>query len=133
MDKIPRLFIITGLIYLCVSSILGLLITIGPGYSFMHSHLALIGWVSFFIFGFIYDIIPRFSGKELFSEKLGKVHFWLGNIGLIGLSLSYPYMRMYMLKSYNYSDLLIIVLAFGTLLVISIFIFSYNIWKTLEK
>jgi len=51
MNKLSRLFIKTSLVYLALSAILGVLITIGPGYSFMHSHFALIGWVSFMVFG----------------------------------------------------------------------------------
>lgn len=77
MNKLSIIFIKTSLIYLALGTILGVLITIGPGYSFMHSHLALIGWVTFFIFGTAYEIIPRYSGTPVFSEKLGYIHFWL--------------------------------------------------------
>lgn len=130
MNKLSTLFIRTSLAYLALGTILGLLITIGPGYSFMHSHLALIGWVTFFIFGAAYDIIPHYSGSPVFSEKLGYVHFWLGNIGLIGLTLSYPFMRMYMLKGKDASDAVLVVILFGLIEAISIFMFIYNIWKS---
>ncbi len=130
MNKLSTLFIRTSLVYLALGTILGLLITIGPGYSFMHSHLALIGWVTFFIFGAAYDIIPHYSGSPVFSEKLGYVHFWLGNIGLIGLTLSYPFMRMYMLKGKDASDAVLVVILFGLIEAISIFMFIYNIWKS---
>jgi cbb3-type cytochrome oxidase subunit 1 len=33
--------------------------------------------VTFFIFGTAYEIIPRYSGTPVFSEKLGYIHFWL--------------------------------------------------------
>ena len=104
MNKLARLFIKTSLVYLALSTILGVLITIGPGYSFMHSHFALIGWVSFMLFGLAYESIPRYTSRALYSKKLGMIQFWLANIGLIGLSLSYPFMRMYMLKEKDYSD-----------------------------
>ena len=133
MNKLSTLFIKASLVYLAVSTILGVLITIGPGYSFMHSHLALIGWATFFIFGAAYEIIPRYSGTPIFSEKLGYIQFWLGNIGLIGLALSYPFMRMYMLKGYDYSDALLLVTLFGLIEAISIFMFIYNIWKSIGK
>ena len=127
------LFIRTSLVYLVLGTILGLLITIGPGYSFMHSHLALIGWVTFFIFGAAYEIIPHYSGMPVFSEKLGYIHFWLGNIGLIGLTLSYPFMRMYILKGKDASDAILVVILFGLIEAISIFMFIYNIWKSTGK
>ena len=131
MNKLSSIFIKTSLIYLAISTVLGLVITIGPGYSFMHSHFALIGWLSFFVFGLAYEIIPRYSGKPLFSEKLGFIHFWLGNIGVVGLALSYPFMRMYMLKGKDFSDALLLVTLFGVIETISIFMFIYNIWKSI--
>ena len=133
MNELSRIFIKTSLIYLAISTVIGLLITIGPGYSFMHSHFTLIGWLSFFVFGAAYEIIPRYSGKPLFSEKLGFIHFWLGNIGLVGLALSYPFMRMFMLREKDFSDALLIVTLFGMIVTISIFMFIYNIWKSIGK
>ena len=133
MNGLSRIFIRTSLIYLAVSTVIGMLITIGPGYSFMHSHFTLIGWLSFFVFGLAYEIIPRYSGRPLFSEKLGFIHFWLGNIGLVGLALSYPFMRMFMLREKDFSDALLIVTLFGMIVTISIFMFIYNIWKSIGK
>jgi cbb3-type cytochrome oxidase subunit 1 len=133
MNKLAKLFVKTSLVYLALSTILGVLITIGPGYSFMHSHFALVGWVSFMVFGLAYESIPRFSSKPLYSRKLGMWQFWLANIGLIGLSLSYPFMRMYMLKGKDASDAFLAVIIFGLIEVISCFIFIYNIWKSMDN
>jgi cbb3-type cytochrome oxidase subunit 1 len=131
MNKLSRLFIKTSLVYLALGAILGVLITIGPGYSFMHSHFALIGWVSFMLFGLAYESIPRYTSRALYSKKLGIIQFWLANIGLIGLSLSYPFMRMYDMKGKDYSDALTAVMIFGLIEAISCFIFIYNIWKSM--
>src|SRR5659263_195768 len=131
IEKLSRLFIKTSLVYLALSTILGVLITIGPGYSFMHSHFALIGWVSFMLFGLAYESIPRYTSRALYSKKLGIIQFWLANIGLIGLSLSYPFMRMYDMKGKDYSDALTAVMIFGLIEAISCFIFIYNIWKSM--
>src|SRR5660397_263387 len=122
MNKLAKLFVKTSLIYLALSTILGVLITIGPGYSFMHSHFALIGWVSFMLFGLAYESIPRYTSRALYSKKLGIIQFWLANIGLIGLSLSYPFMRMYDMKGKDYSDALTAVMIFGLIEAISCFI-----------
>lgn len=133
MNKLANLFIKTSLVYLAISTVLGVLIIPGPGFSFMHSHFALIGWVSFLLFGICYEIIPRFTGKPLFSEKLGVLQFWFGNIGLIGLFFSYPFMKMYMVKQKDSSDAMLMVVIFGIILAISFFMFIYNIWKSMEK
>ncbi len=131
MNKLARLFIKTSLVYLVLGTILGVLITIGPGYSFMHSHFALIGWVSFMLFGLAYESIPRYTSRALYSRKLGMIQFWLANIGLIGLSLSYPFMRMYMLKEKDASDAATAVMIFGLIEAISVFMFVFNIWKSM--
>jgi len=131
MNKLATLFIKTSLVYLALSTILGVLITIGPGYSFMHSHFALVGWVSFMLFGLAYESIPRYTSRALFSKNLGMIQFWLANIGLIGLSLSYPFMRMYMLKEKDASYAITAVMIFGLIEAISCFIFIYNIWKSI--
>ncbi|MDO9098657.1 MAG: cbb3-type cytochrome c oxidase subunit I [Candidatus Methanoperedens sp.] len=133
MNKLSNLFIKTSLVYLAISTVIGVLIIPGPGFSFMHSHFALIGWVSFLLFGICYEVIPRFTGKPLFSEKLGILQFWLGNIGLIGLFFSYPFMKMYMVKQKDSSDAMLMVMIFGTIVAISFFVFIYNIWKSMEK
>ncbi len=133
MKKLPKLFIKGSLVFLALSAILGVLITIGPGYSFMHSHLALLGWVSFMLFGLCYEIIPRSCSRSVYSENLGIAHFWLAAVGLIGMSLSYPFMKMYMLKGYDYSDVVRLVLLFGVIETVSIFMFIYNIWKTISN
>jgi Na+/melibiose symporter-like transporter len=85
------------------------------------------------VFGLAYESIPRFSSKPLYSRKLGMWQFWLANIGLIGLSLSYPFMRMYMLKGKDASDAFLAVIIFGLIEVISCFIFIYNIWKSMDN
>jgi cytochrome c oxidase cbb3-type subunit 1 len=133
MDKIPQKFIKAGLVYLGLSTVLGILIAIGPGYSFMHSHFGMVGFLSFVVFGICYQVIPGYSGTRIFSEKLAVLQFWLANIGLVGLSLAYPFMRMYMLKGYDFSDALTMVLLFGIIEGISVFMFIFNIWKTMGK
>jgi len=50
-----------------------------------HTHINLLGWVEMAIFGAVYYLIPRLVKRPIFSLKLVKVHFWIHNIGLIGM------------------------------------------------
>lgn len=50
-----------------------------------HTHINLLGWVEMAIFGAIYYLIPRLVRRSIFSLRLVKVHFWIHNIGLIGM------------------------------------------------
>lgn len=50
-----------------------------------HTHINLLGWVEMAIFAAIYYILPRIVKRPIYSMKLVKVHFWVHNIGLMGM------------------------------------------------
>ena len=131
MSKTTLGFIFTGLAYLVIGVTLGVLFFIIPetrGLKLVHTHLNLIGFILFTIFGIAYHILPRFRGNPLHSEKLAWWQFWLANVGLVGLLVSLG------LGAYTSFDGLRIVQAiFGATLVISIYLFVYNMLKTMAK
>lgn len=45
-----------------------------------HAHLNLLGWVSMAIFGLVYRAFPTLA-----VGTLPKVHFWIMNVGVIGM------------------------------------------------
>lgn len=47
-----------------------------------HSHLTMYGIISFMLWGFIYTVVPRLTGKEPPQITVG-AHFWLALIGLL--------------------------------------------------
>jgi len=47
-----------------------------------HSHLTMYGIITFMLWGFIYTIVPRLTGKEPSQITVG-AHFWLALIGLL--------------------------------------------------
>jgi cytochrome c oxidase cbb3-type subunit I len=49
-------------------------------YTVGHSHLAMVGFVSFLAWGAIYGLLPRVTGREPNVEMVG-VHFWLSVVG----------------------------------------------------
>ncbi len=48
-----------------------------------HAHLALFGTFSFFVFAASYYIIPRVTGRKMYSKPLAVWHFWLVALGII--------------------------------------------------
>lgn len=50
-------------------------------YTVGHAHLAMVGFVSFLVWGSIYGLVPRVTGKEPNVELVG-AHFWLSFVGL---------------------------------------------------
>ncbi|MCB0497839.1 MAG: cbb3-type cytochrome c oxidase subunit I [Cyclobacteriaceae bacterium] len=55
-----------------------------------HSHLTMYGIISFMLWGFIYTIVPRLTGKEAPQITIG-AHFWLALIGLMFYTIPLMY------------------------------------------
>jgi len=129
MDTFVRRFIIMSIVYLGISSLVGIAMLGSEkamALKFVHSHLNMLGWVSMMIYGVGYHILPKFVGRQMYSKKLGEVQFWIANIGLVAMLV------FYMLNLSAPSDALVAatVLA-GVLELVSIFLFFYNMLKTL--
>ncbi|TDF98904.1 cytochrome-c oxidase [Paenibacillus piri] len=75
-------------VYFVVGVLFGMFMSISHKFEFasVHAHINLVGWVSLALAGFVYHVFPKAAGSAL-----GKLHFWLHNIGLpimmIGLVL----------------------------------------------
>ena len=129
MSKTTLGFIFTGLVYLVIGITLGVLFVILPDLRplrTVHAHLNLVGFVMFLIFGVAYHILPRFRGRPLYSEPLAWWQLWLANIGLVGLLI---FMTIAVYQTQPYLTYLAVI--FGIVLVISIYLFVYNMLRTL--
>ena len=52
-----------------------------------HVHMGTMGWVTMIISGSFYYMIPKITGKELYSIRLADVHFWLILTGQLALTI----------------------------------------------
>lgn len=105
-----------------------------------HAHLNLLGWVEMAIFGSIYYIIPRLVGRPMYSLSLVKAHFWIHNVGLLGLVTSFVVAGA-VGGIYSVSlppedvrrmvvPLMMLGGLFGTLVLLANCIWGYNIYRT---
>ena len=133
MDLFAKLFVASSLFYLLAGSSLGLAMVLHPTewrqmeYYLIaaHTHLNLLGWVSMMIYGVSYHVLPRFSGRPLYSKKLAWAHFVLAQAGLIGMSVFFFLNR---LQEMAWKKELALS---GALTWISICLFVFNLLKTL--
>ncbi len=129
MDRFVKNFLVVSIVYLGISSILGLCMLQSPSLmslKFVHSHLNMLGWVSMMIYGVGYHVLPRFSGRPLKHPKMGELQFWAANIGLVGMLAFYTANVYAPAPAYT-----TISVAFGGLEVVSIGLFFYNMLATL--
>jgi len=88
MDRYTKGFVITALIYFALASVGGIFMGAGIDPSwlrFMHIHFNLLGFMSMMIYGIGYFILPRFNGKDLRFPRLVSLHFYMANLGLLGM------------------------------------------------
>lgn len=134
MSPMVRKFLKASLVYLFLGVTLGALLAIAPvrnalfevlpgRWNLIHAHLNLLGFVSFMIFGVAYHIVPRFSGfgAEPWSPRLVEVHFWAANVGL------WLFLAGFALAPFGWLNA-----AGGLVLLLSVYLFIFNLWKTMS-
>ena len=123
-------FVFASLIYLGLAVIFGILNGVADiGYYgvFAHTHFNLLGFMSMIVFGIGYFILPRFNGVDLRFPNWVAIHFYLGNISLVGMVV-FRGIEVATGESI-YTTLFVI---FAILQAVSIFMFIINIWLTLS-
>ena len=105
-----------------------------------HTHINLLGWVEMAIFSALYFIVPRLSGRPIYSVPLVKVHFWMHNFGLIGLVVFFTLAGMVGAMPNDpadpdaparvYHHLMAFTGFFGSLVLLAKCIWGYNLFRT---
>src|ERR1700752_3765392 len=96
--KTPMLFCIAFLFQFLIAGLTGIMQGAAPfdwhlGSSYFvvaHFHYVIVGGILFCLFGAFYYWFPKMSGK-MYSEALGKLHFWLF---VIGFHLTFDFMHI---------------------------------------
>ena len=126
MSKITVWFIRCAIIYFLLAILLGLhMSTAGAVYPWMpiHTHFNLLGWMSMMIYGVAYHILPRFSGRQLWSDPLAYAQLWLANIGLLGMAAGWIIMS---------SSGTTVLLVFSLVEALSVVFFALNMLLTVK-
>jgi len=93
MDRYTKGFVVASLVYFFLAAVLGIWMggTDAAGWvRFAHVHFNLLGFMSMMIYGVGYFILPRFNGRTLRWPSWVPIHFFVANIGLIGMVATAP-------------------------------------------
>jgi len=93
MDRYTKGFVVASLVYFFLAAVSGIWMggTDAAGWvRFAHVHFNLLGFMSMMIYGVGYFILPRFNGRTLRWPSWVPIHFFLANIGLIGMVATAP-------------------------------------------
>jgi hypothetical protein len=88
----------------------------------VHVHINLLGWTSMTLAGILYTLFPRAE-----SSILGKIHFWLHNIGLPLMMIGLFFMLQ------GNSSLHFFIPIGATAVLIAVILFAINILKNAKK
>jgi cbb3-type cytochrome oxidase subunit 1 len=88
--------------------------------------MQLYGFVAMMIFGLSYLFVPSFAHAFLHSLQLAKLQFWLMNIGVIGMTISFSGLVPYGPNTE--------VLVVGSMLILiaALYMHAYNLWQTMR-
>ncbi len=53
-----------------------------------HVHGGALGWNGFMTFGMLYYLVPKLWNREIYSNRLSNIHFWLGTLGIVFYMMS---------------------------------------------
>ncbi len=133
MEPIIVWYLRMSVIYFVLGVITGMFMLLSPDqagyYMPVHVHLNLLGFMSMMIYGVGYHILPRFSGRNIYSPKLMRIQFWVANAGLIGMAVSWPLAAAG--SNVSLSKPVLVISAFLSL--ISVVLFAINILKTIKS
>ncbi len=128
MDKIVVWYLRMSVIYFIAGALIGLVMILSPGetgyYVSSHTHLNLLGFMSMMIYGVGYHILPKFSGRNIYSPMIMNAQFWIGNAGLIGMVVGWLVLR---------GDVSPVLIISALLSLTSVVLFAFNILKTIKS
>jgi nitric oxide reductase subunit B len=55
----------------------------------MHGHLAFWGAYAMIVFAIISYALPNLTGRKYYDSAIGRMAFWLSNIGMVGMSVAF--------------------------------------------
>ncbi len=132
MESIIVWYLRMSVIYFIAGVAVGFGMLLWPGesgyYIPAHVHLNLLGFMSMMIYGVGYHILPRFSGRHIYSPRIMNIQFWLANAGLIGMTVSWPFV-----VRGDYPSTEIILIVSSLLTFVSIVLFAFNMLKTVKS
>ena len=131
MEPVIVWYLRMSVVYFVVGALIGFAMLLWPGesgyYIPIHVHLNLLGFMSMMIYGVGYHILPKFSGRHIYSPRIMNAQFWISNAGLIGMSVSWPFVIR---GDASPSEMILIVSAL--LSIISVVLFAFNMLKTIK-
>ena len=127
MEKVPLRFIQASLVYGLAGGGSGIWwlprVASGGEGPFVHLYLLAVGWMGMLACGIAYHVLPRFVGRPLHSRRMAVWHFYLSNLGAIGVAASLIWSPGAWPK---------VTEVFAGVVALGLLLFALNLWRTLS-
>ena len=140
-------FLIGGVVGWLVAGLQGIINATSSFQETLHNTLWIVGHfhnmaflnIGFLIFGAMYAFIPELTGRKIYSERMGNIHFWgmvIGGYGWVTCQMiqgleGAP--RRWAILPQIYDTLTHVSLGFLAILVLSLFVAAWNLIQTLRS
>lgn len=128
MSRLPFLFIISGMVGFVLfhaASLMSFSGWIGEGprgpAGWFHIHLFVLGWATMLAMGAVYQLIIVILQSNIYSERLGYIHYTVFTVGLSGLLFGFIQGEVYWIA------------AFAALAFSGVLLFAWNMAVTLFR
>lgn len=132
MEPIIVWYLRMSIFYFVAGACVGVSMIIWPNesayYITGHAHLNLLGFMSMMIYGVGYHILPKFSGRNIFSPLIMRLQFWFANAGLVGMTCSWPFVMREAGAAFASNILMLSAL----MSLAAVVLFALNILKTVK-
>lgn len=129
MDDFVKAFVKASVAWLAVGVVLGMSMAIVPAwtvYRAIHVHVMLIGFVTMFINGVGYHVVPRLSARPLWSIPAARWHWWIANVGLCAMVAGF------WLRASGSAIATGVLSAGGLITAVGAGIFVLQVWRTVD-
>ncbi|HEX7387646.1 MAG TPA: cbb3-type cytochrome c oxidase subunit I [Castellaniella sp.] len=146
LHRAPAMFILVGVLGYLIGSSQGTIEAFRSmqeiwhltNFTVGHSHLTMYGFVTFAIWGGIYELLPRATGRHPNNLLMG-IHFWLAVVGLVvyvmALSIGGTIQGLDWVAGKPFIDSVVDMAPFwlwrtvgGVLMFVSHLVFAWNVW-----
>jgi cbb3-type cytochrome oxidase subunit 1 len=131
MDWFVRSFIRSSLAWLALGVTVGVAMAVHPAWTIyrpVHMHMTLLGFVTMMIYGVAYHVVPRFTGRSLWSRWLPAVHVWVSNVGLGVMCVGFVGRVS---TSVDQTSVTVVLGIGAALSAAGAYAFALNVWKTI--
>lgn len=123
-------FLRAALVWLVLGTSLGVAMAVHPAwavYRTAHFHMLLLGFVTMFIAGVAYHVVPRFTMAPLASQALARAHLVVANLGLVLMVAGFGG------RIHRWGLAPAMLGIGGVLSVLGAWAFAWNIWQTMGR